>query len=112
MSQENAQRIQELEFLRKQDQETVLLADKWEKLKKYPLFKELVLENYLEKTAIQMVHNYSNPSSGISSEDMANTMTGISELKQYIDSIPMRKQAAIERTWSVEQELEHLRGEE
>ena len=112
MSQENAQRIQELELLRKQDREAIALAEKWEKLKKHPLFKELVLENYLDKLAIQLVHGFTNPTTGTDPADVSKAMIGISELKQYIDHIPNLAVAAKLRTSAGESELDYLRGEE
>ena len=112
MSQESTTRIQELEYIRTQNREAIVRAEKWEKLMKNPLFKELVLENYLEKLAVQLVQGFSNPSNGIAAQDVANSMIGISELKQYIDSIPAQKLAALQQVNAVDEELAYLRGEE
>lgn len=111
MSQENVQRIKELEHLLRNSEEVVKLAEQWEKLKSNPLFRKLVLENYLEKLATELVHRMAEPSYEKIAEDIQKSMIGVAEFKQYIDMIEAQKSAALIQIHACRSELDYARGE-
>ena len=100
-----SQRINELEFLANKFEQEIALGEQWEKLKSNPLFKKLVVENYLEKQAISLVHQFAHPSYDQQALEIQKSMVGIAELKQYIDMIGILAETAKSSLRAVKEEL-------